>query len=99
MYFKILFIYLFESETEREQGKGQRERGREGEKEAQADSALSTEPDSGLNPRPRDHDLSKIKSPMLNWLNHPGSPRSYILNIKFNNLILDPFLDLSVPSL
>jgi len=40
------------------------------EGEGEAASLLSREPNVGLHPRPRDHDLSQRQD--LNWLSHPG---------------------------
>ena len=54
-FLKILFIYL----TERESTVGRRAEG-----EGEADSPLSREPDTGLDPRAQEHDLSRRQ--MLN---------------------------------
>ena len=59
IFFKILFI----SESERELKEG----------EGEADSSLSREPDTELDPRTRDRDLSQRQT--LNRLSHPGAPR------------------------
>ena len=45
--------------------------------EGEAGSLLSREPDVGLIPGPRDHDLSQRQT--LDQLNHPGVPKSGIL--------------------
>ena len=67
-FFQILFIYF---EREREQ-KAQRE----SERESQAASALSTEPNVGLEPTNCEiMTRAKTKSRMLNCLSHPGAPK------------------------
>ena len=49
-----------------------RVRDRGTQRDAQADSALSTEPDTRLDPKPWDHNLSQNQEP-LNQLSHPGA--------------------------
>ena len=57
LFFFLKILFILESMS---QGSG---RGRR-------DSSMSGEPDMGLNPGPRDHDLSQ----RLNQLSHPGAP-------------------------
>ena len=46
----------------------------------EAGSPLSREPDAGLNPGPRDHDLSQRQT--FNQLSHPHTPLFILLNWK-----------------
>lgn len=40
---------------------------------------LSVESDVGLDPTTWNHDLTEIKSWILHWLRHPGTPKLIIL--------------------
>ena len=76
---KILFIYL--------RDRAQAGEGAEGE--GKADSLLSRKPDVGLDPGPRDHDLSRKQLP--NQLSHPGTscqPFSIYKYVYKNEVIL-----------
>ena len=75
-------IHVFILEREREQEMGQRER------ECQADSRLNAEPDIGV----RSHSSeitawAKIKSWMLNQLNHPGTLAGFFITESFWKVI------------
>ena len=75
IFLKKDFIYLREREREHERRGGA---GGEGE----AGGLLSREPDRGLDPGPRQHELSRRQT--LNRLGHPGTPTCVIL--KFEQL-------------
>ena len=88
--------------------------GAKGEEEKESSSRLkqSAETNSGLDSRPWDHDLSKMKSQMLNWLYHRGIPQNeffkvfklfysgrYMTTLKKNSRLLCPLVIIVLSSM
>ena len=73
-------VYFFESERASARKKQWGGAEREGDTESEAGSwlwAVSTEPNTGLELKPWDHDLSQSRT--LNWLSHPRAPENCLM--------------------
>ena len=78
-FFLSLFIYFYRETETTWVGKGQRE----GDTESQAGSTLSMQSPT-WDSNSQNHEIvtwAKTKSQMLNWLNHPGAPRFWTIDL------------------